>query len=94
MTKRHLTAAAMLLAGAMLTIPAVVQADEDIAVDKLPQKVRAALDQRFPGADLLGAERDDDGGHIEYEVELRHDGQRYEVDVREDGEITDIDRED
>lgn len=93
MTQRY-SAVALLLASAMLATPAAVQADEDIAVDKLPQKVRAALDKRFPGAELISAERDEDNGRTEYEVELRHEGQRYEVDVQEDGKIDDIDRED
>lgn len=93
MTPKRLSAMALsmvLLAGA----PALTHADDDIAIDKLPQAVRAAIDKRFPGAELLNAERDRDDGRIEYEVELRHDGKRYEVDVTEDGRITDIDRDD
>lgn len=82
------------LAAACMAAPALVYADDDIAVDKLPKEVRAAIDERFPGAELLSAERDKDDGKVEYEVELRHKGQRYEVDVTEDGRIKDVDRED
>lgn len=91
-TKRlaALAASTLLLAGA----PVLTHADDDIAIDKLPQAVRAAIDKRFPGAELLNAERVKDDGRVEYEVELRHEGKRYEVDVTEDGRIVDIDRDD
>ena len=80
--------------GMALLLPGWAAADEKVPVDKLPQAVRAAIEQRFPGAELLKAERDVHRGQIEYEVKLRHEGRRYEVEVLENGEIRDIDRDD
>lgn len=78
--------------GSLWVLPAT--ADDDIRIEELPQAVRAAIEQRFPGAELLRAERDRDDGRIEYEVDIRHDGKRYEVELLEDGRITDIDEDD
>ena len=80
-------------AALMLTTPFVSAAD-DIDLKDLPQSVVRAIEERFPGATLLEAEKDEDDGRIEYEVEIRHDGKRYEVELTQDGRITDIDRED
>lgn len=82
-----------LAAALMLATPSVSAAD-DIDLKELPERVVAAIDKRFPGATLLEAEKDEDDGRIEYEVEIRHEGKRYEVEVTQDGRITDIDRED
>ena len=80
-------------AALMLATPVVSVAD-DIELKELPQSVVMAIEKRFPGATLLEAEKDEDDGRVEYEVEIRHDGKRYEVEVTQDGRITDIDRED
>ena len=89
------TAALSALALALwLTLPDALPADERIDVKNLPETVAMSIEKRFPGAKLLRAERERNDGRIEYEVEIRHDGNRYEVEVTEDGRITDIDRED
>lgn len=64
-----------------------LRAGERIAVDALPESVRAAVEAGFPGAKLLSAERD--AGQV-YEVTVRHEGNRIEVELGEDGVITDL----
>ena len=83
---------ALLLFAAPFLMPAY--AGDDVPIDELPAPVRKGIDQRFPGAQLLSAERDRDDGRVEYEVQIRHDAKRYEVELWEDGKIKDIDRED
>lgn len=57
----------------------------------LPATVQAALDDRWPGAEILESERDDDG----YEVELRTaDGEALEVELSEDGRILEVETDD
>jgi uncharacterized membrane protein YkoI len=63
-------------------------ADErKISLDKLPEKVKAALDQRFSGAEVTNAEKETRNGQVVYDLELKHKAHRYELDVREDGII-------
>lgn len=82
---------AVVMFAAPFMVPAY--AGNDVAIDKLPAPVRKGIDQRFPAAQLMSAERDEDDGRIEYEVQIRHEGKRYEVELWEDGKIKDIDRE-
>jgi hypothetical protein len=67
-------------------------AEEKKKVD-LPEKVKASLDQRFPGAELTGAEKEKENGNIVYDLELKHEGRKYEMDVKEDGTIMEIEKE-
>jgi uncharacterized membrane protein YkoI len=69
-------------------------ADEKIDVKSLPEKVTKAIQDRLPGAQLLSAEKETDDGKIEYEVKVRHDGNKYEVEVKEDGAIKEVERDD
>ena len=70
-----------------------LMAGENIDVKALPEKVVTAIQGRLPGAQLLSAEKEEDGGKIEYEVKVHHDGNKYEVEVTEDGRIKEIERE-
>lgn len=69
-------------------------AGEPIPLEELPVAVVEAVEQRFPGAQLLAAEREHDDGRLRYEVKVRSEGALYEVDVTEDGVVVDVDRED
>jgi uncharacterized membrane protein YkoI len=78
----------------LLGSPFSATAGDRIDIKELPKVVLTGIQMRFPDAEILSAERDKDDGGIEYEVKIRHKGQRYEVELTEDGRITDIDRED
>lgn len=84
-----MSSSSVLLLGSLLFIGGVasVSAGERIAVDALPESVRAAVETRFPGAKLLKAERE---SALSYEVKIRHDGRRIEVKLNEDGVILDL----
>jgi len=77
----------------LAALPLLGHAGDDIPVDALPTPVAEAIQARFPEGELLVAEREDNEGHIAYEVELRSNGRRYEVDVSASGQIFDIDDE-
>lgn len=78
----------------LLLVATTVAAGEKIPIKDLPEKVTKAIEARFPGAQLLSAEKEKDDGKIEYEVKIRHDGKKYEVELTEDGKIKEIERED
>jgi uncharacterized membrane protein YkoI len=67
--------------------------DKKISPDKLPAKVKAALNDRFPGATVTSAEKEIENGQVVYDLELKHDGRKYEMDVKEDGTIMEIEKE-
>jgi len=66
---------------------------EKIAPDKLPQKIKDALNVRFPGAKVTSAEKEKEKGEIVYDLELTHEGRKYEMDIKEDGTIVEIEKE-
>ncbi len=66
---------------------------EKIAPDKLPQKIKDSIKERFPGAEVTGAEKENENGQIMYDIELKHKGRKYEMDIKEDGTIVEIEKE-
>ncbi len=73
-----------------LLLQAALAADIPVPLDQLPEAVRAAVLQRYPGATLLEAERE---GSV-YDVELRTpEGERWEVEVTRDGRIREVERQ-
>ena len=62
--------------------------DEDIPVGELPAVVRQAIDQRYPGAQYVSAERETENGVTSYEVEITFEGRQLEIDVTADGVIS------
>jgi len=85
--------AAVAFMGPLILVVAARAEDEKISVDKLPKPVVDAVKDRFPGAELKGAEKEKDGDKIVYDVELRHKDQNFEVAVTPEGEITTIERQ-
>lgn len=71
-----------------------VRADDDVPVKELPAAVVKAIGDRFPDAELIRAEWEDDQDEQHYEVDIRQDGKRYEVEVTREGKILDIDDDD
>lgn len=78
----------------LICAPASLTAGQSIDLKNLPENVVKAIQDRFPGAQLLSAEKEKDDSRIEYEVKIQHDGNRYEVELTEDGRIKEIDHED
>lgn len=91
---RRTVAAAVAVAFVVLAAPARPAAGERIDVKNLPASVVKAIQGRFPGAELLRAERERDDGKVEYEVKFRHRGVRWEAEVTEDGRIKEVERDD
>jgi len=69
------------------------QADEKVAVDKLPPAVVKAIQAKFPGAKIEEAEKEVENGKTVYEVQFDHKGSDYTVSLKEDGTIEEIERE-
>jgi hypothetical protein len=83
-----------ILASAVVLVVGQVRADgKKIAADKLPTAVTAAVRDRLPGAELTGAEEENEGGKLVYDLELRHNGRKYEMDVLPDGTILEIEKQ-
>jgi uncharacterized membrane protein YkoI len=56
-----------------------------LALSELPAKVLAAAKERFPGAELLKAEKETEEGKLIYEITLKHEGQRLEAEFDPEG---------
>jgi hypothetical protein len=68
-------------------------ADEKVPLDKVPEKISAAINGRFPGAELKSVEKENEDGKIMFDIELTQKGRKYEMDVKEDGTIVEIEKE-
>src|SRR6516164_11828089 len=66
---------------------------EKIAPDKLPQKIKDAINGRFPKAEITSAEKEREDGKVVYDIELKHEGRKYEMDILEDGTLVAIEKE-
>lgn len=74
--------------------PVGLRADEEnIALDKLPGAVTAAVKGRFPGAEVKGAGKEVEGGKTYYEVTLKHKGRGIDVTLTPEGTITEIEKQ-
>lgn len=67
--------------------------DKKVPLDKVPQKVMAAVKSKFPGAELTSVEQETAEGDLVYDIELQHKGRKYEIDMKEDGTIFEIEKE-
>ena len=61
--------------------------DEEVAVDKLPRAVKAAIESRFPKAKITKAEKGHEDGKDIIEVSLKQDKQNIDVTLIPDGKI-------
>ena len=61
--------------------------------EPLPQLVADAALEAVPGGTVVGAEREEEGGVMVYEVEISRDGQMFEVELDEAGNILEIEEE-
>jgi len=85
------------LSVALLMLTMIARAEEDkakkISLDKAPKAVRDAINNRFPDAEVNSIEKENEGGKVVFDVELKHKGRKYEMDIEEDGTIVEIEKE-
>jgi hypothetical protein len=80
----------------LVTLATAALADEKsekISPDKLPQKIKDSIKGRFPGAEVTGAEKENEKGKVVFDIELKHEGRKYEMEIEEDGTIVEIEKE-
>jgi uncharacterized membrane protein YkoI len=73
--------------GACLSAGAVLGDEERIPLDKVPKAVREAVQARFPGAKLLGAEKEVENGKTQYEIAVKHEGKKIEATLTHEGKL-------
>jgi uncharacterized membrane protein YkoI len=78
---------------ALVLLPAAWADEEKVPLDKLPKAVVEALKKRFPDAELVSAEKEDENGKTVYEVAIKNKGQKSEVTVTPEGTLTEIENE-
>jgi len=64
---------------------AVIEVEEEVALDSLPVAARAAIEKAAAGGKIAKVEKVSGGKRILYEAALRKDGKRSEVRVCADG---------
>ena len=84
---------ACVAAGLLLLASTAMAKEEEIPLDKLPKAVVDAVKAKFPGAELVKAEKETEDDKTVFEVALKHKKQKYEVSLTPDGKITEIERE-
>jgi uncharacterized membrane protein YkoI len=85
-------AATFLCLGACTTTQAADEARK-LQKGEIPGKIMAAINDRFPGADVTSAEKENEDGKIVYDIELKHEGRKYEMDIHDDGTIVEIEKQ-
>lgn len=67
--------------------------DEDkISLDDVPKAALDSIKKKFPGAELIGAEKEGQGDDTVYEVALKFKGAEYDVSARADGTILETEK--
>jgi hypothetical protein len=85
--------ATVAVAGFVAFAPCLIAEETAVPLDKLPDKVTAAVKKMFPKGDLLKATLETEGDETEYEVELRDAGKSVTVTVEKNGEIEAFERQ-
>ena len=67
--------------------------EQKIAPAELPAAITKTLDEKYPGAHILKAEREEKKSRVEYEVKFCHEGHLLEVELDPNGRLTDVDDE-
>jgi uncharacterized membrane protein YkoI len=80
------------VAAAAFSMPAAWAEEEKVPLDKLPKAVTAAVKEKFPDAELKGAEKEEADGKTIYEVALKSKGHDYDVSLTPDGKIIEIEK--
>jgi uncharacterized membrane protein YkoI len=80
------------LAGLFL-LTAARAGEEKIPLDKLPKAVLDAVKQKYPGAELVSANKEEENGQVVYEVVVKDKGQKLEVEFKPDGTFVSVEKE-
>jgi uncharacterized membrane protein YkoI len=76
---------------ALFTLAAAVWADEKkIPLSEVPEKVMTAVKDKFPGAEITGAEKETEEGKVIYEINLKHKGQKIDAEFTPEGEFLEM----
>ena len=85
--------AALVAIVAFALLSGTTRADEKkLEIKDLPQAVTDAVKAKFPDAELLKASTEKENGKVEYEVDIKHKGQKIDVTLTEDGKITELEK--
>jgi hypothetical protein len=90
---RRCSLLATIVIGGLMALAANSRAAEKIPLDKVPEKIMAALKARFPDIELKSVEKETEDGAVIFDVELKEKGRKYEADIKEDGTIFEIEKE-
>ncbi len=63
------------------------KATDDLALDKIPQVVMAALKAKFPQAEIRQWTEEKEGDIVLYDIEFTQVGRKFEADIKADGAI-------
>lgn len=72
---------------------AAADKEEEIALEKVPKAVLAAVKKKFSDAKLQGAARQTEDDQIFYEIFIKHKGHELYVVCEAEGKIIEVDRE-
>jgi uncharacterized protein YpmB len=72
---------------AIVVIPSVSWAGQDVTLEQLPAAVRATVERELKGGKIKDIETDREGGQVIYEVEFTLDGNDWELDIAPDGKL-------
>ena len=67
--------------------------DEEIALDKIPAKVKAAALKAVKGLVITEAEVEKKKGVLVYEIEGTANGKSYEIKIKADGTVIEVEEE-
>jgi uncharacterized membrane protein YkoI len=81
------------LVGTVTLVLAAGAAEEKIPLDKLPDAVRNAVKDKFAGAELVSATREEENGKTIYEIAVKHDGRKMDVSLTADGKIVEVEKQ-
>jgi len=59
----------------------------------VPANVSAAINNRFPGAQIRSVEKENEDGKVVFDYELTQNGRKYEADVKDDGTIMEVEKQ-
>lgn len=80
------------IAAMVLSTSITLAAERKVEIDKLPKAVIDAVKAKFSGAELKGAESEEEDGQTIYEVAIVHKGLTYDVSLLSDGKIIEIEK--
>ena len=81
------------LAGMLALVPGARADEEKVALKDVPKAVMDAVQKKFPGAELVEAEKEVEEGKTTFEVELKDKGRSIDVSLKPNGTILEIETE-